>query len=206
MNPNSTPPSDGGSLTPSDRAFLLSLARRTITRHLQDGGRPEPDSRELSSVLLEQKGCFVTLHQNGELRGCIGNLTGREPLYQGIMDNAINAAVKDPRFNPVTRDEVEKLNLEISVLSVPQPLVFSSPEDLLQKLVPLQDGVILGLGGRQATYLPQVWEQLPDKTAFLSSLCRKAGLFSDDWKNPKLKVETYQAEVFGEEHRLLEHL
>ena len=118
----------------------------------------------------------MTLTENGVLRGCIGYILPQEALYQAVVDNARNAATRDPRFQPVRPDEVNKIKIEISVLTEPQPLSFNSPEDLLNKLEPGEDGVVLQIGPRQATYLPQVWEQLPDKVQFLNNLARKSRL------------------------------
>jgi AmmeMemoRadiSam system protein A len=114
------------------------------------------------------------------------------------MDNAQSAAIHDYRFPPVQPDEVDKLEIEISVLTAPKPLTFTSPEDLLKKLVPHRDGVILQIGSARATYLPQVWEQLPDKAAFLSSLAQKAGCEATAWRKPGATVQIYHVEAFKE--------
>lgn len=178
------------------RKSLLRIARGAL-REAADTGRlaetPSPDPG-----LAEPRGCFVTLTRHGELRGCIGYLTPRGPLYRAVAENARNAALEDPRFAPVTAREADGLNIEISVLSEPRPLSFSSPEDLLQKLQPGVDGVILRIGEHVATYLPQVWEQMPDKKAFLSSLAVKAGCGPSDWRIPGTTVYLYEAEAFKE--------
>jgi AmmeMemoRadiSam system protein A len=114
------------------------------------------------------------------------------------MENARNAALHDPRFPPVLPREIDRLEIEISVLTAPQPLIFASPEDLLQKLKPHQDGVVLRMGGRSATYLPQVWDQLPDKVDFLNHLAEKAGCASDAWRGPDTSVFIYHVEAFKE--------
>jgi AmmeMemoRadiSam system protein A len=106
--------------------------------------------------------------------------------------------MRDPRFSPVQPDELDKIEIEISVLTVPQPLNFSSPEDLLDKLQPHKDGVVLQIGNRGATYLPQVWEQIPDKVTFLNSLAQKAGCAPNDWRKPGTKVSIYHVEPFNE--------
>jgi len=124
----------------------------------------------------------VTLTENGELRGCIGHILPQESLYQAVEDNARNAATRDPRFPPVQPGEAGKIKIEISVLTEPQPLRFSSPEDLLNKLKPDEDGVVLQIGSRGATFLPQVWEQIPDKVEFLNHLSEKAGCAPNDWR------------------------
>lgn len=139
--------------------------------------------------------CFVTLTINGNLRGCIGHTESTQPLYKDIVENAVGAAFQDFRFSSLTKDEFEDVAIEVSVLTTPQKLDFNGPDDLLNKLRPNIDGVIIKLGRRGATYLPQVWEQLPDKKEFLSSLCQKAGLLPDDWQRPELKVSVYQVDV-----------
>jgi AmmeMemoRadiSam system protein A len=183
-----------------ERKFLLDLARRTlacvVTNH--DSPGPEVNTKDLSPRLSETKGCFVTLTENGGLRGCIGHILPQEALYQAVEDNARNAAIRDPRFQPVGPDELKKIKIEISVLTEPQPLSFKSPEDLLNKLEPGEDGVVLRIGPRGATYLPQVWEQLPDKVQFLSHLAQKAGCAPDDWRGRNVNVSIYHVEAFEE--------
>ena len=132
------------------------------------------------------------------LRGCIGHILPQEELYKCVMDNAINAAANDPRFQPVTEDELDDIDIEISVLTVPEKLDFSSGEDLKNKLKPMVDGVVLKRGFFQATYLPQVWEQLPAKELFLTNLCQKGGMSADCWNETSTEVYTYQAFVFAE--------
>jgi uncharacterized protein len=114
------------------------------------------------------------------------------------MENARGAALRDHRFPPVTRDEVDRIHIEISVLTEPQPLKFGSPEELLEKLQPHRDGVVLEIGGRGATFLPQVWEQLPDKVEFLNHLARKAGCEPEAWRGKDVNVSIYHAEAFEE--------
>jgi hypothetical protein len=183
-----------------EREFLLNLARQTLGRVATNGESPGPavNTKDLSPRLSETKGCFVTLTENGELRGCIGHIMPQEPLYRAVEDNARNAATRDPRFEPVRPDEVKKIKIEISVLTEPQPLSFNSPEDLLNKLEPGEDGVVLRIGPRGATFLPQVWEQLPDKVEFLNHLAQKAGCAPDDWRGRDVSVSIYHVEAFKE--------
>jgi AmmeMemoRadiSam system protein A len=148
--------------------------------------------------LSETKACFVTLTENGELRGCIGHIVPLEALYRAVVDNARNAATRDTRFQPVRPEEVAKIKIEISVLTEPQPLSFKSPEDLLNKLEPGEDGVVLRIGSARATFLPQVWEQLPDKVEFLNHLAQKAGCAPDDWRGRNVGVSIYHVEAFAE--------
>jgi hypothetical protein len=188
-------------LTALEHRTLLELARKTITEVVTKGRLPEIDPAAMSGGLSEKKACFVTLTKHGSLRGCIGQIMPREPLYQAVMESARSAAVEDPRFMPVQSDELDKIEIEISVLTVPKPLPFSSWQDLLGKLRPNTDGVILQIGSRSATYLPQVWEQIPDKEAFMNSLAQKAGCDRDAWKTGPTTVLTYQVEAFKESEK-----
>ena len=181
--------------------ILIRLARQTIAERL---GLPvqRPVSREevLDPALQEKRGVFVTLNKHGRLRGCIGSLVGLEPIAEGVRRNALNAAFNDRRFPPVTPDEFDDLQIDISVLSQPRPLPYKDSADLLQKLRPGIDGVILrGPGGASATFLPQVWEQLPDPQLFLSHLCLKAGLPQSAWQSGQLDIDTYQVQHFEEQ-------
>jgi len=183
-----------------DRKFLLNLARRTLAAVADNPSAPlaAVSAADLSPALSQPKGCFVTLTKQGKLRGCIGNILPQEALCQAIVDNTRNAAMRDPRFQPVRPDEVKAIKIEISVLTKPQPLSFNSPDDLLNKLQPDEDGVVLQIGSNRATYLPQVWEQLPDKVQFLNELAQKAGCAPADWRGKNVSVSIYHAEAFGE--------
>jgi len=185
-------------LAPADARRLLELARTALREVTATGRLPQVDPATLSAALRADGACFVTLTKSGELRGCIGHLVAQMPLYQAVLDNTRNAARRDPRFPPVRTNELDQIRIEISVLTPPEPLAFSSPEDLLAKLVPGRDGVILKIGGRQATFLPQVWEQLPDKAEFLDHLSRKAGLPGSAWRGRDVQVLTYRVDAFHE--------
>lgn len=181
---------------------LIELARQTIARRL--GVKPD-DAAEIESRLSDEffqskRGTFVTLTKSNQLRGCIGNLLPDKPLKEGIKDNAINAAFNDPRFPALSKDELDQIAIEVSLLTEPQPLAYTDADDLLTKLRPHVDGVILRKGMHSSTFLPQVWEQLPDKESFLSHLCLKAGLPGDEWKKGDLEILTYQVQYF-EEHK-----
>ncbi|MBN2293877.1 MAG: AmmeMemoRadiSam system protein A [Pirellulales bacterium] len=189
----------GAVYTKADRDFLLDLARHTISDVVLKRKLPQPDSAFIPEKLRQRRACFVTLRLDGKLRGCIGSMLPENPLYKAVIHMANRAATHDTRFHPVSADEVDKLHIEISVLSEPKPLEFSSPEDLLDKLQVGIDGVVLKLGLQSATFLPQVWKQLTNKREFLSRLCEKARLAPGEWRNPKLKIETYQVEAFEEE-------
>ncbi len=182
----------------AERRFLLELARKTLSQ--VTAGKPLTvlESDVVPAACRAEKGCFVTLTKAGDLRGCIGNIMPTGPLYLSVIENARSAALRDPRFHPVTADEAAKLHIEISVLSLPEPLAFSNPEDLLAKLQPHRDGVVLRIGARGATFLPQVWEQLPEKTQFLSHLSAKAGCPADAWRGRDVTVSIYHVEAFQE--------
>ncbi|MFH1673890.1 MAG: AmmeMemoRadiSam system protein B [Pseudomonadota bacterium] len=184
-------------LPSAERKFLLKLARSVIAARLK-GEQFTINPDEVPEALQEQRGCFVTLHIGESLRGCIGTLLPVDPLYESIHKNALNAAFRDPRFPPLTLNELDKVHLEISVLTVPETISFTDGEDLKRQLKPNVHGVILSQGGRSSTFLPQVWEQLPDKEEFLEHLCLKGWMSGTCWKDPKTKVEVYEAEVFAE--------
>ena len=181
---------------------LVQLARQTLM-HEMGKSIPPDKSESIKKHLQDQSynshcGTFVTLKIDDQLRGCIGNLTANEPLSEGVRRNAINAAFHDPRFPPLTERELEKVDIEVSILTEPQPLEYVDGEDLISKLRVNVDGVIIRKGHASATFLPQVWEQLPDPEDFLEHLCLKAGLSSNDWRNSKLDVLTYQVQYFEE--------
>jgi AmmeMemoRadiSam system protein B/AmmeMemoRadiSam system protein A len=184
--------------------MLVKLARQTILDKL-DRAAAEPPAEDLLAALDDDRftlscGTFVTLKIKGQLRGCIGNLTSTESVLDGVKRNAINAALHDPRFSPLSKDELERTQIEVSILSEPQPLAYRDGQDLIKKLRPQVDGVIIRKDHASATFLPQVWEQLPGPEDFLTHLCMKAGLPSDAWKNSELEVLTYQVQYFEESH------
>ncbi|MBK8475586.1 MAG: AmmeMemoRadiSam system protein B [Opitutaceae bacterium] len=187
--------------TAAERRTLLELARRTVRAVVTTGRPPELPSAGISPRLTAPRGCFVTLTRAGRLRGCIGTVAAQEPLYRAVLENARSAALHDSRFLPVAERELDQLGIEISVLTPPVPLAFASPADLLAKLQPHRDGVVLRIGQHGATYLPQVWEQLPDKEAFLNSLSKKAGCAPSAWRGPDVRILTYRAEAFNDTER-----
>lgn len=192
----SLPGSDRSELSVEQKKYLLKLARDTIELYVREKKVLEPKTDD--PVLKENKGVFVTLEKHGQLRGCIGHLEPVQPLYLDVRDNAINAATKDPRFRPVTADELSELEIEVSVLSLPELIEASSPEEYLAKIQPGLDGIIIDYRGWGATYLPQVWEMIPDKEDFLSSLCQKAGVSGDCWRKPEAKIYRYRVTAFKE--------
>ena len=179
-----------------EKKYILDLAKQSIEKYFKDGKSLKIENPP--DFLKEKRSCFVTLKINDRLRGCIGHIEPIQALHLDICENAQAAAFHDPRFLPLTLDEYSDVQIEVSVLSVPVKLEFFTVDELLEKLRPCIDGVILRRGSYGATYLPQVWEDLMDKKAFLSSLCEKAGLTSDDWKKPGLEILTYQAEILSE--------
>jgi len=185
-------------LSEENQEFLLELARQTLESYVREGKTPKLNEDFVPEELSGEKGCFVTLEKNHQLRGCIGHIIPQESLYECVMENAVNAAAHDTRFNKVTPDELDDIEIEISMLTVPTEIEFSSGEDLKNRLTPNVDGVILRQGFRQSTYLPQVWETLPQKEKFLTQLCKKGGMSSDCWKDTRSQVLTYQAFVFKE--------
>jgi AmmeMemoRadiSam system protein A len=190
-----------GQLTQEQGQVLVRLARQTIAERL---GMVEVSSKNISAAMLsdpvfqEKRGTFVTLKINKQLRGCIGCLTPSETIIEGIKRNALNAAFQDPRFSQLSAPELEQAEIEISILTNPQKLEYADGYDLVQKLRPGIDGVILGHGTARATFLPQVWEQLPGTEEFLAHLCRKAGFVPDAWQSGRLEVSTYQVQYFHE--------
>ena len=191
--------SETDKLTGEEGKHLVETARKTIQKALFHP-KDTSDQDSLSSPKFqERRGTFVTLTLNGALRGCIGHIIPQEPLIEGVRVNAMNAAFRDPRFRPLSQSEFEKIKVEVSILTEPRPLPYSDANDLLSKLRPGTDGLIIRKGYHQATFLPQVWEQLPSKKDFLTHLCLKAGLAGDAWAHDKLEVHTYQVQAFEEE-------
>jgi len=178
--------------------YLLKLAHQTLEEYFKTGKKLVVAEANLEPELKETRGVFVTLHKQGNLRGCIGHIEPVQEVYLDVIDNVLAAAFEDNRFSPLPAEELEEIDVEISVLTQPKKLVYTSAEELLRQLEPLRDGVIIKRGYQGATYLPQVWEDLPDKQEFLSSLCMKAGLSAEAWQVGDLEVQTYQAEVFAE--------
>ncbi|MCK4425506.1 MAG: AmmeMemoRadiSam system protein B [Deltaproteobacteria bacterium] len=184
------------SISIQDKKVLLRLARSAIEAKLVKDVKVERPGT--SPILKGNRGCFVTLHKYGQLRGCIGTIEPVSSLLECIEKNAQNAAFRDPRFPCLSAEELPEIDIEVSVLSVPERLRFKDGDDLKRQLRPLVHGVILSHGMHRSTFLPQVWEQLPDKEQFLEYLCLKGGVAATAWKDPATSVDVYQAEVFGE--------
>jgi AmmeMemoRadiSam system protein A len=187
-------------LSDDEGHYLLRLARHTIEQAL--GVAAEPLASPPPSELLSQFGAaFVTLNKrSGELCGCIGSLAACRTLVQDVSGNAYAAAFEDPRFAPLTKEELPDVVREVSVLTCPEPLTYADPKDLVTKLRPNVDGVVIERGWHRATFLPQVWNQLPMPEEFLAHLCYKAGLSANAWRQGDLEVSTYQVQEFVEPH------
>lgn len=179
-------------LTLDERATLRALARASIQTGLV-GERLTVQPEAYTPALRAPGATFVTLHIDSELRGCIGTLEARDPLVLDVVANAYGAAYRDPRFPALTRVEFERLDLHISILSPPEPLAVESEEDLLTQLRPGIDGLILSEGRRRGTFLPAVWDALPEPRLFVQHLKQKAGLPTDYW-SATLTVARYTTE------------
>jgi len=187
-------------LTIEDCRTILALARRSLASHVEGSDPPAIDEDRLSPALARHAACFVTLTRDGRLRGCILDaFDAHESIAENVARNVILAATADPRFPPVQTGEISSLTIEVSVLGTPYDLDIVSPEDLAAQLRPGIDGVILTTTYGSSTFLPQVWEQLPDPRRFLGELCRKHGAPADSWATEALvRVQLYQAEHFSE--------
>lgn len=179
-------------LSAQDRQTLLDLAYASIESGLH-GNNLRVDPTEHSPSLQQTGASFVTVKVTDELRGCIGSIEPRRVLIVDVVKNAYAAAFSDPRFAPLTTEEFEHLRAHISVLGPCQPIAFTCEEDLLRQLRPGIDGVILEEGGCRATYLPSVWNALPDPGEFLAQLKLKAGLPKDYW-SASVTVKRYTTE------------
>jgi AmmeMemoRadiSam system protein A len=171
---------------PDGDAILLGVARRAIAAERE----LDIDPGDYPSALLERRSTFVTLRLDGELRGCIGSLVAELPLVQDVARSAFRAARRDPRFEPVRAAEIERLEVHVSILDPSEPLAVESEEELLALLRPGVDGLVLVDGDRRATFLPDVWEALPDPRDFVARLKEKAGLAVDHW-SPRIRVSRY---------------
>ncbi|MBK7455525.1 MAG: AmmeMemoRadiSam system protein A [Anaerolineales bacterium] len=185
-------------LTDQEKNILLRLAREAMEVRVKGKKLPALDNNSLTPQLRENGASFVTLTINAELRGCIGALEAYQPLAEDVREHAIAAALQDPRFPPVDKSELGRIRLEVSRLTAPRLLEYSTGEELLVKLNPHVDGVILKDGFRRATFLPQVWSQIPNPVDFLDHLCAKMGARKSLWRDTKLQVFVYQVEEFHE--------
>ncbi len=181
---------------------LVRIARESLAEalglgamdtHGRDGLHGEP-------WLQENGATFITLMANGELRGCVGSIQAHRPLLEDLKSNVRSAAFNDPRFSRVEPRELADLSVEVSLLSNPEPFPVESEDDAVARLLPGVDGVILELGPARSTFLPQVWEQLPDPRQFLAHLKVKAGLPANFW-SPQIRLSRYTVEKFKEDEK-----
>lgn len=182
-------------LTLAEQHQLKDIAAAAIEFGLQYDRPPKPDISHLPHALRETGACFVSIYKKGELRGCVGTVMAHRPLAEDANHNGFSAAFNDPRFAPLKAAEWAHCQLHLAVLDEPQPIFVKDQQDLLDKLTPGVDGVILSSGNKRATFLPQVWQQLPDKQEFISHLKQKAGLGFDEWP-VNLKIQLYQTQSF----------
>ena len=183
-------------LDPAQGRVLTAIARASIADALGCASAPAPDA----AWLHESGACFVTLTQAGELRGCIGTIDPHRPLGEDVRANARAAALRDPRFAPLTAQELDQTRIEVSVLTPREELAFTSQADALRQLCPGTDGIVLEFGAHRGTFLPQVWDQLPTPDAFMAELKRKAGLPQGFWA-PGVRVFRYQVRKSSEPAR-----
>lgn len=188
-------------LTTEEKRALLVLARASVETYVRTGRHVDPPA-ELASkhpVLTKDRACFVTLKVRGELRGCIGSLEPRRSLIDDVRYNAVSAAVHDTRFSPVSEAELPTLQYELSILDLPKPLQGVSASELPAYLARTRPGLIIEYMGRRSTFLPSVWEDLPDPNDFLTRLCRKQGSPGQCWREPSAKISTYGSIHFTED-------
>lgn len=182
-------------LSNEDQQTCLQVAHDSIQHGLQQGSSLQVNSHDYSNDLQQNLACFVTLHKNNKLRGCIGTLEAYQPLINDVAEHAYAAAFSDPRFSALDKNEFDQLDIEISVLGKPELIKFDSEEDLLQQIRPHIDGLILEHGYNRGTFLPSVWDQLPDKNEFLNHLKIKAG-FSERWWDNGVEISRYETFSF----------
>lgn len=185
-----------GTLSPESGQILLDLAGESIRHGLAHRRPLVVDLDGFAPEFTLKRATFVTLTQGSQLRGCIGTLAAVRPLAADVAHNAFAAAFQDPRFPPLDAQEFECLDIHLSLLTPATPLSFASKADLLGQLVPFEDGLILEDSGRRGTFLPSVWEALPDPVQFLEHLKLKAGLPRDHWSDT-VKIWRYRTEIIG---------
>ena len=185
-------------LTPEEKLTLLKLARQALEAGVRGHPLPNLEETSLTPALRADGASFVTLTIHGNLRGCIGALEPYQPLAEDVREHAVAAALEDYRFPTVQEGELADIEIEVSRLTVPVQLKYVDADDLLKKLNPGKDGVILRDGVHRATFLPQVWEKIPDPDGFLANLCYKMGTAPDTWRRKHLEVLVYRVEEFHE--------
>jgi MEMO1 family protein len=184
-----------GAFTDQNRRTMIELARRSIEHGLATGCPVTADPAAHPPELRQRRACFVTLHVGGELRGCIGSIRPHRPLLEDIADNACGAAFRDSRFAELKSGDLDALEIQISVLSELEPVEFASERDLLKKLCPGIDGLLIEFGGLRGTLLPSMWGQLSTPAEFMRCLKKKAGLAPDYWSSD-VKIWRFTTESF----------
>ena len=181
----------------SEQQHLLRLARAAIAQHWQQAPAPQIDAADFTPHLTAKRACFVTLTLGTRLRGCIGGLQATRALVEEVALRAEEAAFHDPRFEPLEPHELDQLTLHIAVLDPLQPLPCRDRSDLIDQLRPGIDGLLIADGDARATFLPAVWQTLPDKHVFVSQLLLKAGLPADHWSST-LRIHRFTCSSFSE--------
>lgn len=182
-------------LNETQKQQLHDIAKNSITNGLHTGEPVTIDLNSYDEDLQTKRATFVTLHKHNQLRGCIGILEPLRPLAEDIAHNAFAAAFSDRRFPPVTADEIDHLNIHISILATPEEISFTSEDDLVSQLRPGIDGLIMQEGNQRGTFLPSVWESVTDRYDFLNHLKQKSGLPANYWSDT-IKVQRYTVEEF----------
>jgi AmmeMemoRadiSam system protein A len=188
-------------ITDDEKQTLLQLARAALEHAVQRTDLEPIDLATLPERLQAPGASFVTLTKGKVLRGCIGSIKATIPLAEDVRQHAMDAALHDYRFPPVKSEEVPDIEIEVSVLSSPKPLEYTCGDDLPKLLKPGEDGVIIVKDKSRATFLPQVWEKVPQADRFLDRLCEKAFLPQNAWREGQLQVFTYHVEYFHEQPR-----
>jgi len=183
-------------LSQESQQTCINIAKQSILHGLQTGLVLHVNSDDYAKDLQQQLSCFVTLHEHGQLRGCIGALEAFQPLINDVAEHAFSAAFKDPRFSALHQNEFENIDIEISVLGKSESMQFKSEDDLLSQIRPEVDGLIFEYGYNRGTFLPSVWEQLPRTTDFLQHLKIKAGLDKNWWRDD-VRISRYETFSFS---------
>ncbi len=182
-------------LIPEHRNLLHRVARQSVETGLHTGKPLECSLGDYPEALQQPAASFVTLHHHGQLRGCIGTLQARRPMVEDVSHNAFNAAFRDFRFSPLSDDELPGLTFHISILGPTEAMIFEDRQDLISQLQPGIDGLVLSSHGHRGTFLPAVWQSLPEPEKFIEHLLLKAGLSSNYWSDD-IQVERYRVEEF----------
>jgi len=182
------------------KEILIKIARETIENFVKSGKTISYNPKEIPKEFLENRGVFVSIYKNVNgkkvLRGCIGRVYPEKPLIENLIESSLDV-IFDPRFPPLTEDELSEIEIEISILTNPEKINFENPKELLNSIKENEDGIIIEKNGRSAVFLPQVWEVLNDKITFLSNLCLKAGLKATDWLSD-CNVYKFKCEIIRE--------